>query len=793
MVQKGLELYINNHFLQVLVVKSLHFWGDFFLCCHRGNNFSFCHIDMKPITLTCLLFLFLGISLGHAQVIISGTVTDSQTGEALIGVPVFNATKKTGTVTNTYGFYSLDLLPTDTICVQYLGYTPQKYLVGNGGKLNVKLVPQTNSLNEVEIKVTVNKAQNLSAHAIDVKLLNNLPALGGERDVIKAAQLLPGVKRGADGTVGMLVRGGAADQNLILLDDAPVYNSAHLLGIFSLFNSDAVKNASIVTGGFGANYGGRLSSVLAVTMNEGNREKYTYSGNVGVLASRLCVQGPLFKQKGSFLVAGRISYINKVFELAKQDLPFYFYDLNVKLNYELTKRDQLLFSSYLGDDILNASDKDTSGDVKVSSYLGNKINSLRWNHLFANQRTFSNLTLFTSTYRYEINGAFADNSMQIKANIADEGLRYQLEHHVANNLQVKTGFDLIQHHFTPGSTKLIGSFNDNIKSRENPIQHLHEGAFYVSTAYQYNKKLQGVVGVRTSWATAKNVNYLYPEPRATLTYKPAAKHTFQVSYARMVQYMFLLSGSSVMLPTDLWYGVSSKIKPQLADVYTAGYEFKNATSSNKFEVYYKPMQNLVEYKEGAIDIAASDANEIAVQGKGVAYGFEYSVNWKLGKTTVIATYTLAWSNRTFADLNDGKTYLARFDRRHDFNIVLGYDFSKRIAITALWSFASGSRFTPVIGKFLMPSGNLTQVDVLPIYGSRNSIQLAACHKLDINLVIKSKPSRKFQSEWHIGAYNVYNQTQPYRIKASHNADGTIAYKQVGLFGFIPTIAYRFTI
>ena len=709
----------------------------------------------------------------------------------MIGVPVYNSTKKTGTVTNAYGFYSLHLMESDTICVQYIGYKPFKKRVAQGGKLDVKLEVRVGELNEVEVKVAVTKGPVLSAHQLDLKLMNSMPALGGEKDVIKAAQLLPGVKRGADGTVGMLVRGGAGDQNLILLDDAPVYNSSHLLGIFSLFNTDAVKNATMSTGGFSANYGGRLSSVLAVNMNEGNKEKLTYGGNIGILASRLHMQGPMLNKRGSFLIAGRISYINKVYELVNRELPFYFYDLNLKLNYQLGKNDQLFLSSYLGDDVLNSSKSDTSGAVKVSSFLGNQINSLRWNHLFSNQRTFSNLTVFTSRYRYEINGAFAENSLQIKANIADEGIRYQVEHHIANNLQIKTGIDFIRHEFTPGSTRLIGNFNDNIKSKSVPVQELQEGAYYISTQYQYNKKLQAILGLRASWAEGNKFTYINPEPRALITYKPAAQHTFQASYSRMVQYMFLLSGSSVMLPTDLWYGVSSKIKPQTADIYTLGYEWKTAKASNKMEVYYKPMNNLVEYKEGTVDIAASDADEIAVQGKGLAYGLEYMSTLQIGKCNFIASYTLSVSNRTFEALNNGKTYFARFDRRHDFNLVVAYSFSKRVQFTALFSYATGSRYTPVIGKFLMPGGNLTQIDVLPIYASRNSIQLAANHKLDVNLVIKSKPGKRFESEWHIGAYNVYNQTQPFRIKSTTNTDGTITYKQVGLFGFIPSIGYRF--
>lgn len=726
-----------------------------------------------------------------AQTAISGRVVDAETGEALVGVSVYQASKKVGTTTNAYGFFSLNIPQTDTCYVSYLGYQTHFFVALKQKDLTIKLQQKTDVLKVVEIKAQVQKNAALGNHVVDLKMINSLPALGGERDLIKVLQYTPGVKRGGDGTVGMLVRGGGGDQNLMLMDDAPVYNAAHLLGFFSLFNTDAIKDATMQTGAFTANYGGRLSSVLAVTMHEGNRHKMQYSGSIGLLASRLCMQGPMFKGKGSFLVAGRISYVNKVYQMVNKDLPFYFYDLNAKLNYQLTKRDQLFFSIYRGDDLLNSSQSDSARLVKVTSKLGNQISSLRWNRGFANQKMFSNLTVFTSNYRYFINAELDKNNMQIHANIADIGYRFQLEHYVHSKLSFKYGSEFIHHTFLPNHTKLQGNFNENIKANAATSKWLNESAIYVSSSYKITAKLNTVLGMRLSAAQVLGRQFINPEPRMLVNYDLTAHHSFSVSYAKMVQYMFLLSGSSVMLPTDLWYGVTTKIKPQQAHLLSAGYKWQTPQHTTRFELYYKPMRNLVEYKEGSVELGASNADEIAVQGNGNAYGLEWMNTNKLGKLNVTIAYTLAWSKRKFNDLNEGKLYYARFDRRHDFNLILQYDFSKRIQFSAVWSYATGSRFTPIVGQFMMPNGNFTNIDVLPIYTSRNAVKLSDCHKLDMNLVIKNKAGKKYQSEWHIGAYNVYNQTQPYRIQMQKNVDGSYTYKQTGLFGFIPSIGYQF--
>lgn len=725
------------------------------------------------------------------QTVASGYIIDAKSGESLIGVSVFTQVKKAGTITNAYGYFSMQADVNDSIVISYLGYQTQHLRASDVRDVRIKLQEVTGELKEAEVKASPVQKMQHGNTMVDMKLLNQLPALGGERDLLKAVQLMPGVKKGADGTVGMLVRGGATDQNLVLLDDAPVYNPAHLLGFFSLFNTDAVKEAGIQTGGFSANYGGRLSSVLDIRMNDGNNKKQHFSGSVGLLASRITGQGPIAKGKGSYLAAARISYINKLYEAVGKELPFYFYDVNLKLNYKVTSRDHLYLSMYGGDDILNSTTTDSAGDIRIGSRLGNQIAALRWNHAFANQNMFGNLTLFTSRYRYQIEGILGENRLRINANILDLGMRYSLDHYLSNTLSLKYGGEWINHAFSPNSTELKGDFNDNLKANHPGMSYLNEVAAYGMLNWRMAEKWQLQTGLRMSGALVNQRQYVNPEPRMQLSYQLNKEQSFTVSYARMAQYMFLLSSSSAMLPTDLWYGVSKKVKPQLAHILALGYQFSKHAHTLKAEVYYKPMTQLVEYKEGTTEIANSSADDIAVQGKGLAYGFELMHRFQYGKWNVTTGYTLSWSYRKFDELNNGKEFLARYDRRHDFSLIVNYDFSSRVAFSAVWTYATGSRFTPVIGRFMMPNGNFSNVDLLPIYTGRNAIKLADAHKLDINLVIKNKPGKRYLSEWHIGAYNVYNQTQPFRVRLQRNNDGNYSYKQVGLFGFIPSIGYQF--
>jgi hypothetical protein len=727
----------------------------------------------------------------QTDIAVSGYVYDDKTGESLIGVSVYTSYGKAGTLTNSYGFFSLSMGANDTLEFSYLGYDAARRIHAGLEVMKIRMKQSSGLLKEAEIKAKPVRISKHGMNALDMQQLNRLPAMGGERDLLKAVQLLPGVKKGADGTVGMMVRGGSMDQNLILLDDAPVYNPSHLLGFFSLFNTDAIREVNLQSGGYHASCGGRLSSVLDVRMSDGNSYSTSVTGSAGLLASGAMVQGPLPGNKGSYLLAGRVSYVNQVYALAGKDLPFYFYDLNGKMHWNFGKKDKLFLSFYTGDDILNSSREDSAGVVRIRSNMGNRISSVRWNHAYSDRKTFSNFTVFNSVYRYRINAHLGQQELNITANIQDLGYRLAFTRYINSKMNLAFGTDFIKHALSPNSSELTGEFSDALKNYKAPRIYLEEAAIYTSLETRLHVNILLTTGIRLSSAKAKEVTYYQPEPRLSLTWNLNQDHAITASYAWMTQYMFLLSSGSSLLPTDLWYGVDKTIKPQHSQTMALGYQYEGSATQNKIEFYYKPMQNLVEYREGTTELITTDLNEIVVQGKGEAYGMEYMHKWNAGKWNITGVYTLSWSTRTFKELNDGNTFPMRYDRRHDFNIIIDYRISERISLTTAWSYASGSRITPVIGQFMMPNGSYTRIDVLPVYASRNGLKLADAHKLDINLVIKNKPGSRYTYEWHMGAYNAYNQTQPYRLKLIQQPDGSFAYKQVGLFGFIPSVSYRF--
>lgn len=735
------------------------------------------------------LIVLLVFSNANAQTIkVDGFITDEKTGESLIGVSVYNAAKSTGTSSNAYGYFSLVLNKPDTICFSYMGYSLLKQYVTNEKTIRVQLVSSAAELKQVVVKANVNRTQLNGTQEVDLKLLNRLPVMGGEKDVIKAIQFIPGVKKGADGTASMLVRGGAHDQNLILLDDAPVYNPTHLLGFFSLFNADVIKDAKLQIGAFDAKYGGRLSSVLDIHTIDGDHNKFRVQAATGILSSKAAIQGPMLKGKGSYLIAGRVSYIDQVFKLVNKELPFFFYDFNAKFNYELSPSDKIYLSFYNGDDYLNASAADSNNQVRLSSKMGNQITSLRWNHAFANKKMFSNITVFNSKYRYELLGDFEGNKVAVNSYVEDLGVRNNWEHYINPKLNLSYGFELIEHRFNPNETKLTGSFNDNIKEKAASLSSITESAIYFQSFYKVSNRIQLNTGIRASNGSSNlNMNF---EPRLALAYQLNQYNGFHLSYTRMNQYMFLLTGGSVVLPTDLWFAAKGNIKPQQADQITLKHELKYERLKLQSELYYKQMKNLIEYKEGTTEFIINEVEKLITQGNGEAYGYDFSVNYNIGKFSFNGAYSLSWAKRKFSDLNRGEAFYARFDRRHDLNLIVGYEFNQRIGITGVWSYATGSRFTPIIGQFMMPNGNYNNIDVLPIYTGRNAVQLSPSHRFDFNVVIKNKPGKSFETEWHVGVYNAYNQTQPFRIKMIKADDGRISYKQTGLFGLIPHVSFQ---
>lgn len=732
------------------------------------------------------------------SITISGTITDARTGETLIGVSVANKETSKGTVTNMFGFYSMDVHPNSVITFNYLGYTEQSISITPKTKLplDIQLQEKQQSLKEVVVKASSKNAElernTTGLIKLDMKQVGSIPVLGGEKDIIKVLQLMPGVKKEHDGSAGMLVRGGSGDQNLVLLDDAPVYNASHLLGFFSVFNSDAMKDVSLQKGGFTANYGGRLSSVLDIRTKDGNMKKNEVAVGIGLLSTRVSIEGPIIKDKMSYIISGRRTYIDHMYKLIGSSMPFYFYDINGKINYRFSERDQFYISSYRGKDVLRFGGEKTSTDYNIdfANTLRNTTSTFRWNHTYPNQKLFQHASIIYTQFYYQLSNRIDNNELQITSSINDYIGKLDYDFFANNTNQLKFGGEFTQHHFRPNMTKVNGGFNEVVKPSEGQNIYTTEMAMYANNNQSISSRWNAQYGFRISGNTTQHSFYYHFEPRINVSYQLSASQVFKISYSHMSQYINLVTGSSSM-PSDVWYPATDIIKPQLSKQMTMGYtKTLNHNLVFSAEVYYKLQQNVVEFKEGTIAFSNENIEQDIVQGTGKAYGAELLLHKKSGKWNGWFGYTLSYSKRQFDALNQGETFYARYDRRHDFSLVQNYDVSKRITLSAVYTFATGSRFTPIIGQYFVPSGNLNDVVTLPIYSKRNSVVLAPSHRLDVNMVIKSKPEKKFASEWHIGAYNVYNQTQPYRIRIDKNNNGTLSYNQVGLFGFIPSIAYN---
>lgn len=751
-------------------------------------------------------FLLLGSLqlLCQNQYTISGTVYDSISGETTIGSLVYIKGTTTGTATNVYGFYSLTLPEGKyDIVISYLGYATQNKTIDlkSNITLNVQLKSSENTLTEVVVSAEGNREKEqvrsaqMSTIYIPIEKIKNIPTIGGETDIIKVMQLMPGVKRGGEGQNNMYVRGGSGDDNLILLDEAVVYNVSHLFGFFSVFNNDALKDVNMFKGGFPAQYGGRLSSVMDIRMKDGDMQKFHADGGIGTLSSHLTLQGPIIKDKMSFLISGRRSYIDQLLKLlykGQNVLPYHFYDTNCKLNYKLSDKDRFYFSFYYGDDILKSSSAFLDGGFQ----LGNNISTMRWNHLY-NEKLFSNLTFIHTRFRYSIDAQAPGNSFSARSRISDLGFKYDFSYFKNTRSSIKYGVHFTNHSFRPNVVNSAGEISEFVKSTEGKLIATQELVVYANHEFDITEKTKLNYGLRQSFLlTQKGRLYFNPEPRFSVSYSISDKQSLKFSYSRMVQYLHLVSNSTITLPTDLWYPVSNRIEPQQSDQLAAGYNylFDKIKTMVSAEAYYKRLYHLIEYREGANLILNDNYEDELVAGNGEAYGFEFFVQKTSGRFSGWVGYTLSWATRKFDALNHGKRYFATYDRRHDLSIVGSFDFTKRFSTSFAWVYATGQRFTPVTGSFVMPNSSLTNVDMLLIYADRNSGILPASHRLDISFIIKSRLNRKhlkWTGEWHLGAYNFYNRAQPFRVEVQTREDGSAHYVARGLFGFIPFVAYNF--
>lgn len=755
---------------------------------------------------------------------ITGKVSTTDLKSTLPFATVFVEGTTVGTTTDGDGNFKLYIpdsiwLPEKIkLAVSFTGFTRQSLEISKHNTRNIhfKMRPESKLLREVQIVEERNKQEDellstrMSTNRIKMKEIEYIPALGGEVDIIRVLQLLPGVSGGVEGTIGMFVRGGDADQNLVLVDQASLYEFGHLFGFFSVFNIDAVQDMTMIKGGFPAEYGGRLSSVLDINMRSGSENKWHGAGGIGLLSSRLTLDGPIVKDKAHILISGRRTYIDKVMSLVNIDIPYYFYDLNTKIDISLNARNKLWFASYYGEDILELDERSRAGGLSngggrtgngaANATFGfeksNWINSLRWQHIFSD-KVLMNTYLLNTFFKYDIDGRFDENSIKVQSRITDLGFRNEVKWMKNRNNDFKFGGEITQHYFNPNIVNSTGEISRFIEPGKGEEMANPEFAVYGGAEHKTLGSLLALNGgLRLSGTSVKGRNYGGIEPRLSARYTLNDFSVVKLSYSRMYQYMHRVSSSAVALPTDMWYPVTNQVGPQHSDQIAAGYEylFKKAKLKFTTEAYYKWLYNNIEYREGANLVLNNDFESELVQGTGTAYGTEFLLRRENARFSGWIAYTLSWSKRYFEELNRGEEFFARYDRRHDISVTWQWNATERLTLASTWVYATGSRFTPQTGNYIVPDPGYGGVRVLPIYADRNSVKMSATHRLDINLTIKSRPkfNGRWQGEWSFGIYNVYNRASPYIIRLEPSGDGSsYRYTQPGIFGFLPSVAYNF--
>ncbi|MDB4926376.1 TonB-dependent receptor [Mucilaginibacter sp.] len=748
---------------------------------------------------------------------ISGTVKDAGTGETLIGATVkLQELQQNGAVTNSYGFFSLTAPAGDfTLVISYIGYETisQPIRLNKNSLVNILLI-SGNTLKEVAINGNSRKNENITnpemgVTRLDLKQLNNVPVIFGEKDVLKTIQLLPGVKSTGDGNTGFYVRGGGSDQNLILLDEAVVYNASHLFGFFSTFNSDAIKDVSLYKGGMPAQYGGRLSSVLDIKMLDGNDKQYTIQGGIGLIASRLKVEGPIVKNKGSFMISARRTYADLFLKLSPdsttRNASLYFYDINAKVNYHLDDRNTIYLSGYFGKDVLGLKNN-------FETNWGNQTATLRLNHIF-NSKLFLNTSFIYSDYNFVVQSFSTNNDFKVTSKIRDFNLKEDFEYFFSYKNTLHFGINVTHHLISPGdiSTSQTSGINSQAIQSRNGI----ESSAYVSDEWHPTDKLNILYGLRLSsfsligpgkittyapdntiissadYASGKVVkSYLNPEPRISVSYTLNELNAIKASFNRNTQNIHLISNSTASSPTDLYVMSSNNIKPGIADQASIGFFKNSANSQYEFstEVYYKWLQNQIDYKNGAQLIANQDVESQLVYGRGRAYGLEIFLKKKYGKFNGWIGYTLSKTENRFDAINNGNYFAARQDRIHDVSVVGIYKITNRWTLSGTFVYGTGNAVTYPHGKYTI--GGLTTY----YYPDRNSDRMPPYSRLDLGATFEGKQHKKFHSSWTFGLYNAYNRKNPYTITFQNKENDPTRTEAVetSLFGRIPSVTYNFT-
>ncbi len=752
-----------------------------------------------------LLMLAWGLDTSAQKITVSGYVQDEKSKEALIGASVVNANNKSGTSTNQYGFFSLTVPAADTIelIISYQGYKIQaKKIIAKGNvQFNVLLENTTGTLGEVVVTAGKNNrnVQKAQMGVIDVplKAIKNLPVLWGERDVLRIIQLLPGVQAGQEGTSGFYVRGGNLDQNLVQLDEATVYNPNHLFGLFSTFNVNSINHVQLIKGGFPAEYGGRLSSILNITMKEGNKTKYQTEGGIGLLSTNLTFQGPIQKNKSSFIISARRSYIDLFLKpFNSKSTSYKFYDLNAKMNYELGKKDHLFFSFFKGND--NAA-YTGANSFNYNTDFGNTTATFRWNHLLGS-KIFSNTSLIYNDYHLEL-GTTQNNYYEVLyTGIKDINVKTDFTYTPNSKHKIKTGFTYTYHTLYPASISAkvpkrggqITINKDSITKRPS-----NEFAFYATDDYDISKTISLNYGVRTPVFTASGTTFTAIEPRVTSKISINPTTSIKASWTLMNQFLHSVPNSTASLPTDIWLSSSGMVKPQKSSQVALGLfkNFKDNSIEASAEVYYKTMNNQVLFKEGSQIVLSTNLDSILTFGSGKSYGLELFVKKNFGRLTGWGSYTLSKTTQQFPELNYGNVFPASFDRRHNFSLAGSYELSKRWTVSADFVFYTGRAFTLPAGRITVPVNGSLYDGVYYDFTSRNNARFRNYHRLDVSFSNKKTVTlwgRKYEREWIFGAYNLYSRLNPYFVYLSADPDTKQPEaKQVSLLPVIPSVSFNF--
>ncbi|MFM9840558.1 MAG: TonB-dependent receptor plug domain-containing protein [Cyclobacteriaceae bacterium] len=758
---------------------------------------------MRLVLLT--LFTFSGLLCTAQTYQLKGFVNDS-TGVALSSAHIQVWAPKKKTITSgEHGDFSL-VVPKGEIRIE-ISYTGFKKLsrsifIKSDTTFVFQIESKAEELNEVIISAdrTFQSDQfettRMSTNTLSGKEISSIPVLGGEADLIKTLQLMPGVTKGADGTTDLFVRGGAADQNLVLLDGAPVYNTGHLFGFLSVFNPDILNKVESINGAFPSEYGGRLSSILDVSSKNGFPTKTKVKGNIGLLATRLMIEQPLVKDKLSIWVAGRRTYVDQVVKAVGQELPYYFYDFNGKILYRPRANSRLEITFYEGNDVLSFASLSRASlrnrNITNEFVLGNSSQTLRWDR---NYRNFnSTLSIYRTAFQYSIKNTFQENRLSVNSSIEDIGGKWILStDSLRKNVSFKTGLELIRHQVAPNRINTTGEISELLKTSSTIPQTSYETSAFLQADGKLTSNLRYSAGIRVSSAYVDQTFYFNREPRIAFRYSLDSMTAIKLSYSRMSQYLHRVSSAAVAFPTDIWYPVTRNVKPQTADQIALGIQhtLPNQNLFVSVEGYYKWMHQLIGYREGASLLLNVDFEKQLVQGQGRAYGLEVLIKKEQGKLTGWISYTWSKAERQYDEVNGGEWFLARYDRRHNAALVVNYQLSKRWSVSSVFEFISGSRFTPIIGQYAVPSPTLVGVDLIPVYAPLNSVKLADTHRLDIGIKFRPKPDKKFQGEWFAGVYNVYNRAAPIGVFIMSNGDGSFRYEQPGLFGLLPFVSYGF--